>query len=439
MLIKILHIYIQSIIIYLIKAKVKQKDLYIVGATLFKKHEFRLSENDRKSVLLILKLLKRILIRLHFSSPKRHINSNILIFDGSKKSIKLRSDYVKYFSKETDFDSLGLEDCIYSYNKIDLGIQFLIVSVISILLFPLSLISKLRIHVALLPTYFLESYGFLRYCKKNKIQKVHYFCIYEGNANINAFLLKKYKIYCNKIPSEVPLYFSNTHILTDELSTCFAYQEEELKFYKHTVSLKKISNWGPEHIVEVLGINNKVVDKYQLGFYSSGMWLRSLKGNHKANSVEGKAETEILKTLIEFVSKEKLKPVLVFLHPSEKNSPEQFKLTKAYYEKHFNINFIEFADINIPSNKQFDLVDLSVSFISTILYERLYLGHKTIIATLESFSDFPLCDSPLNKIRVRNTLELNKLIKKSLKMTDKVFFEEFQLSHYVSKSNEIIL
>jgi hypothetical protein len=155
LLLKILHIYIQSIIVYLIKAKVKQKDLYIVGATLFKKHEFRLSENDRKSVLLILKLLKRILIRLHFSSPKRHINSNILIFDGSKKSIKLRSDYVKYFSKETDFDSLGLEDCIYSYNKIDLGIQFLIVSVISILLFPLSLISKLRIHVALLPTYFL--------------------------------------------------------------------------------------------------------------------------------------------------------------------------------------------------------------------------------------------------------------------------------------------
>ena len=250
---------------------------------------------------------------------------------------------------------------------------------------------------------------------------------------MNAFGLKKQHIYCNKIPSEVPLYFHNAYILSDELSTCFAYQNEEIDFFIESMSIGKVSNWGPEHIISVLESKHESKIESPVGFYSSGIWLRSLKGNFIKDSMEEKIETQILKTLTEFVSKERLKPVVVFLHPSEKKSPEQINLTQAYYKKHFDLNFIEFADVNVSSNQQFDKVNVAVSFFSTIVFERLYMGHKTIVAPFHAYQEFPIPNSPIHKIIVRDSNSLMDLLNQSLQQSNINFFYKFNMSNYLSK------
>ena len=88
-----------------------------------------------------------------------------------------------------------------------------------------------------------------------------------------------------------------------------------------------------------------------------------------------------------------------------------------------------FADITVSSIEGFDDVNLAVSLYSTLMFERIYLGFKTIIAPFD-YDEFPIKQSSLNDICVHNMEELYFKLDVNLKLTTIEFFEMNHLKSY---------
>lgn len=429
-MIEVAYLYIKSIFLLFIDKSSNSK--YVLAAkSFFKTYEFRYNENDRKSSLVILRAFSRILVRLK-QKPPCFNDDTALVFDGNLKSIAKRIQYVKYFSGERNLNTLGLENTIYSTGLLNKYIQIAVAGILTLVLFPLTLFSKNRTNWSLIPTLILESYGLIRFCKAHKIKKVYYFCIFEQNANINAILLCNNKIKCIKNPSEVPLYFHNSIIIADVLCICFEYQKEEVEYFSKTMKIGEIVIWGPESILDVLNYKpiSRATASRKIGYYSSAIWLRSHKGNCEKNTQEEKNEIIILNTLINFIEVNKDYELIVFLHPSEKRNEKQLKESMHFYSTNFNQEFFSFADINKPTNQLFEEINIAVSAFSTIVFERLYLGYKTILAPFKSYMEFPVDNSKIINIIARDEKQLTKMLEKNLPLTNELFFAENQINTY---------
>lgn len=88
-----------------------------------------------------------------------------------------------------------------------------------------------------------------------------------------------------------------------------------------------------------------------------------------------------------------------------------------------------FADITVSSIEGFDDINLAVSLYSTLMFERIYLGFKTIIAPFD-YDEFPIKQSSLNHICVHNMEELYFKLDVNLKLTTIEFFEMNHLKSY---------
>jgi hypothetical protein len=90
------------------------------------------------------------------------------------------------------------------------------------------------------------------------------------------------------------------------------------------------------------------------------------------------------------------------------------------------------ADNSIASIEGFDDVNLGVSLYSTLMFERIYLGFKTILAPFD-YDEFPIKHSSLNQICVKSLKQLYAHLDINLDLTTADFFQNNQLQNY-SKS-----
>ena len=87
------------------------------------------------------------------------------------------------------------------------------------------------------------------------------------------------------------------------------------------------------------------------------------------------------------------------------------------------------ADTMISSIEGFDDINIGVSLYSTLMFERIYLGFKTILAPFD-YDDFPIKQSSLNQICVHNIQQLYTKLDVNLKLTTIDFFETNHLKNY---------
>jgi hypothetical protein len=272
--------------------------------------------------------------------------------------------------------------------------------------------------------------------KKHKITHLHYFCIYEREANMWAYILMNLSVYINKIPSEVPLRFWNKIIVSNELSTCFAYQKQEVEFYKETMFFDKLTSWVPEAYFEApkrfLEKSPLVINtEYKFGFFSSGFWLRHHMNNLDLGFNEKANEELILKALINYSAQNKIK-LQVFLHPLEKRKIYS-QIVNNYYEKFIDNKTVFLADKNIKSIEGFDIIEIGISLYSTLMFERLVLGFKTIIAPW-GYNDFPVPNSSFSNICSKSSDDFIELVDKNINLTPDEFFEQNQIEDFVYQS-----
>lgn len=392
----------------------------------YKTYRFPMHAPDDK--LISLRILKMILKSAFVRGKIRQNNtkSGIGIFDLDLGDAETRCNYVQRLSNESSDIVVPRNELKYNFNPLLslLVLPFVLTHYPIIIL--ISLFSKNKLKYPFHVLNAIEAVNLLYLLRKNEISKLHYFCIYESDSNLLAYVLMKCGININKIPSEVPLQFWNKIIVADSLSFCFRYQEEEYGHYKKTMHVKKIQHWIPESslaLEEDYAFSNRKTELNVVGFYSSGMWYRKSADILDLEDAD-LYEKQLLKYLQNFVNKHPKYVLKVFLHPIEKQHMEK---TIDYYNG-FPYK-VEFSDIKLGNPKQFFNSDVVVTLYSTLAFERVFWGFKTIIFPLGQ-KDFPIKNSVLNGICAKSQEELDLRLLEALETPVKDYFAKKGMSNY---------
>ncbi|MBK7666184.1 MAG: hypothetical protein IPJ32_01900 [Sphingobacteriaceae bacterium] len=286
--------------------------------TNFGHQTFRFPKSATSDWLISIKIYKSLFLA-QFKKQKFSLtdkNDSVAIFDTNLNSIDKRAKYVSRLSGENAKLAIGRSELVNPSSAFiaSVIVFFLIISFPLVFLVSVCSSNKLRYPFHKLNS--IEAVNILHLLRKYNIKKLHYFCIYENDANLMAYALMKCGIAVNKIPSEVPLSFWNKTVVADSLSLCFKYQNDEYNLYKDTMYVKELNNWVPENTfdLENFYINkNYTIKKGTIGFYSSGMWLREKQGRIDVYDNAYVNEKGLFNFLLNFVrSSEKYRLVVFF-------------------------------------------------------------------------------------------------------------------------------
>lgn len=434
---------VKAFFFYVFGSKNSLNPVYLSSVYLFSKSSFRLPESSKTDRLIILKIFfysikNSFTKKIEFK--KYQSNKPIAVLDGDFNSEQNRMQYLNFFNVHPNF-FLSKENLYGSMNLIGACIHSLFIFIIFIFLLPFSLSSN-RATYALLLREMPELVNLIGFLKANGITHLYQFCIYEKDANFNAFILSKKHIKVSKITSEVPLVFANKIIIADEINICFAYQQEELNAFKNGMHYSKVNQWLPEMQITYLDhYNNKdfKVARNVIGFYSSAFWLRKQSNHSIADVGSYDVEEDLLLCLKEYLYDNPDLKLIVFSHPYEKRTPELFEKTLKYYHAIFGgllLNRIEVTGKESNSVTTFHKVNVGISVFSTISFERLSLGFKSILAPFDK-KEFPLSSSPFRNICAYNKSELFTLLDYNFLLERDVFFSKNNIEAYVNPKVQV--
>ena len=275
----------------------------------------------------------------------------------------------------------------------------------------------------------VEAASLIRYVRQFKIRYVYFYCPYESDCNALYLLLKREGVEVNKIPSPNLLAAHNQELLADILTLTSPYQLDETEHYKSTIKVRSISKWLPEQFAayaDTYQHSRQQPERSTIGYYSHASWIRSNMGDKGSELGDVEAEFQFIEALSVFLKKHPQFRCRIFLHPKEK---KDINAAKQYYDAKFSEGKYEFSDLNRPGAQQFDSVDIGVGAISTILFERLFMGCKTIFYPV-GISIFPLKSSAMNGVCPVSYDQLETLILQSADETTSDFFRRRGLNKY---------
>lgn len=405
--------------------------LYYCGVCL-NNPSLRLPKKSADDFFISLRIYKRILYQLCSSATPSILESGITeaIIDANAESRNIRINYLDKYSgdKKRLFIS---KDTLLAQSTATARLFFVIYLVVSsIPVFLFSIFARRKSNLPLLVMELLECSILLGILKKSKIKYVHYFSIYERDSNMVSFLLMKSGIYVNKIPSEVPLAFWNKVIVADELSFCFKYQTDEFIQFKETMFVSKTKMWAPEQVLnakkEWLTKEKKIV-KNNIGFYSSANWLRDEIGNVDLGKNEAVVENGILTILRNYVIHKPEMSICIFLHPLEKMPAYKAKVEE-HYRPYLNEQ-VRISPIEVRTADAYNEVEIAVAQFSTIMFERIYFGFKTLIVPF-GFEKYFIEESPFRNILAFSNQELVEKIEHNLGISEEKYFSMNHLIGY---------
>ena len=352
------------------------------------------------------------------------------IVDVGFASVENRKGFIKCFTGEQIGVHIGLSALRYFpsfFHKIS---YFILTFPLFLILFSVSLFSKKRVNLAILLEVIVVNENLVNIL--DKTNTVYFFSIFELESNFYAYSLIKAGVKVIKVAADVPLVYWNQNIIASTLILCNAYQFEEVKEFEATLQVNEFIFWGPEKFHEFKEFYQEAGDEPPIntvGFYSSASWVRREEGDFEAGNLF-ENEVAICSALNSFLEKNKEVELTIFLHPREKIGVFKEK-SLVYYESIFKGRNYKVGAVNLPSVNSFELVDLAVSVGSTLMYERLYCGFKSVFFQEED--GIPIKDSSLSNIWVKNEEAFLEKMNSSLVMSTKDFFKENKINHYCPK------
>lgn len=293
-----------------------------------------------------------------------------------------------------------------------------------------ALFSRKPENIALLFDEFIEAHCLISRVRKYAITSICFYCPYENDANVMYLLLKREGVTMNKIPSPNLLSIHNTELLTDCITLTSPCQVDELSAFEKTMFYDSVVWWLPEQFYAYSEIykSRKLAAAKSIGYYSHGSWLRIQVGSADSLLGDTEAELELVKIFGAFLSTHPDFHCTVFLHPKEKALKDVAAVTR-HYDSVFGAGRYSFADPLKPGSTQFDSVDIGVGAISTILFERLFLGCKTLFYPA-GMSIFPQKGSAIATICPVTADSLEQLILQSAAMSSTEFLRHNELMKY---------
>lgn len=295
-----------------------------------------------------------------------------------------------------------------------------------------SIFESNRANWALLIRELNDTTVFVHWLRQNNIKRLYDFLPYELESNWISLLCRKLEIETIKIPSSGPLATHNSILIADKIVLSSPYHQEELKIFEDSIRYKSLLKWGPERAqtyIQRYRTNKPESSKRTIGFYSHASWLRLAQDHADVGLNIPEAEEKLLNDLFRFVNENKEFELRIFLHPRER-APETINATQMYYNSKLGEGSYQFNDFSKPTTACFEDAGIAMAAFSTILFERLFAGYKTLIGNY-GIPDFPIAGSNLNSICFSDYNRLSKLIEESTQESDTDFFKRNQLEDYL--------
>ncbi len=414
------------------KSSAKNTDEYLAATCLFEYLSYRLLESDKQDVLLGFRVFYRVLRRTIKSS------AGIFQFDKSADALVI-SGTIAIQDRVTEYIRRSGDAKLHSYIAKDI-MSFDGVSkwrlLLTILPFAMKqsircVFSPHRLGIALSIAEVAEIAYIMHYIMKHKIKKVYDFVPYEIDSNFMYLIMREYGIEFIKIPSSGPLATHHRILLADAVVFSTPYHLEERQKFSDSFRAKSILMWPPERAFQYYPrYKNEfpVPEQKTLGFYSHGEWLRRQEKHSAYGGRIGEAESTILNYLGNYVKQHPEFRLIIFPHPREMK-PQVSEKMHAFYRSAIGHDQFEIAQFQGGTTQHFDKVDIATAAFSTILYERLYCGYKTLIGNM-AIEEFPMNHTALNNICFRTYEAMSNLIDEYSKEKEAYFFERTMLEPF---------
>ena len=284
---------------------------------------------------------------------------------------------------------------------------------------------KQRANRALLIRQSIEMACLLQWFQRENIQHVSFFHPYEIDSNALSVGLQRLNITTTFIPSVVPFFVHNHHMVCDELVITSPYQEEEIAhLFSSSIHYKKLIRWPAETLFDVPAMaaenqNNRIA------FYSHGQWLRNALDRADNGLFAEDSEKQILQWLKKGVD-ENFWEVVIYLHPLEK---KHIETTENHYHAIFGASPFLWGNRIQSSAHFFHQESFGIGTLSTVIFERLLVGRKTLLH--KNMGDvFPHAQSSLNHICFNSWDDLVQFWNTFGKKDNAFFFDTLSLREY---------
>lgn len=173
--------------------------------------------------------------------------------------------------------------------------------------------------------------------------------------------------------------------------------------------------------------NNKVI-----GFYSSAFFRRIEVGNNNLDINYERSEVKLLELLNKFLINNVDYTLKIYLHPLEKSSDELYERITEHYRQFFGIpkERLLFHPRTEATWTDFKNINTSVSVSSTVSFERLYCGFKSLYAPLcfeKGFFD----GTKLEAITIRDSEKFDSFLLRNSELGTEEFFATNNISEYI--------
>ncbi len=404
---------------------------------LFENVSLRFPQKERTDLWIGFKIIYRQLLFL--KSPVKKVlttayENKALLYESTDKFFDSEPLYVGkhtgeipkfYFSKEQSILYLTLFQRVFALFLMLFSLPFLVMSVFS----------KKKLAWAMLISQLFEIASVSSFIHKNRVDRLYDFVNYEIDSNLlYLFLKQKFNpITHYKIPSPNSLKNHNHILFCDVLALSTHYQIEELDELVF-IYYQKIEKWHPEYALNYIhhykNPSLKKEPKYGIGFYSHGSWIRKQNGDADIEN-DILYEEELALAYLNRIKQNTLNTqnICIFLHPHEKKA-QNIKKAKQYYKD--KLSAFTDADIFFYQNNTalaFDTVNVGVGCLSSIVFERLFAGFKTIVCISENDKSL-LKKTALHNIRAYSYFSFEKCFQSSLHCSHVEFFKRYNLEKY---------
>lgn len=406
-----------------------KKNNFKIIKELLLKETFALPYSSRLDSLISLKQSRRILLKIWNSSLyKEKILGEIIVY----KDIRLDNDQSYFKIKKYDKDIKNIifrSELLENLKTIKKIVYSLIYTCMTIILIPFVLFSrKYRQNLTLIPEFIIQTVELLLLTKNFKVQKLYYLDIHVPESNLLSSLLINQGVRVVKVPDSNPLFMFNKNIVSSETILTLGYQIEEFVFFNKNKNYK---------IYPLTEISNFKFDKLnhshnkKICYYSHGSFTRLNLDHNRPKFGDINMELTMLNKIKKSNFFSNIE-IVICLHPKEKIDDAIKEKAINFYKNIFGNHASIF---NGNSYDSFNKYNLGFGAFSSILFERIYCHHKTIIFN-DIIKEFPIKDSDFNVFIAKNIDELLFKIQDFLKIKNSRFFNK--LKKYTYKNSEII-
>ncbi|MFL5752136.1 MAG: hypothetical protein ACJ76F_01920, partial [Bacteroidia bacterium] len=367
---------------------------------------FRLPDSAHSDPLIGLRMFSRTWKNL---DGKKEISGQfrILITDSRQSVCDLRKEYIVHV-KGYEKDEIACITRDISYGYAEKGKSRLFLILLSLVIVPVCFFSKRRAQWSLIVAEFVEISATVRAALIMGIKQVHFFSPAEKDANLAFLILKRAGLTVTKHPSPGALVSHHKYLQADILAFSSNYQEQEYDaMLRETIRVSATESLPPETYLTYANLYKETkAFEYEIGFYSHGGWFRVMDGKTSGLFAKPEEEEKCIDLLKQFLDQHPEKKLMIFLHPKEKSNMAE---TEKYYFQRFKKEQIVFYTDKLPSSHAFYKAEIGIGSYSTVLFEREYMGFKTLILREED-RDFPIKGTLLFENSFNSAPELGRKI-----------------------------